>query len=296
MGCTPAQASASVTIVAGKREAPLDVDTTGIAVDAQECRVTATIADGEGYRAGTAAEARATLTPRPEVTITADSDSVTEGAPVSFTLTATPAPMADLEVTVSWLDPGSRLAADAPTTVTIPISGTAPLEANTADDDVERPDGSVTVTVEPGSGYTVGSPDSASATVTVTDDNPTVTGPSRPACTAGPTVTIKAEGKTTWREDDYNAELCFILIATPAPAQRLEGVSYRWDDPDRATGSPTPIFPMSIDPDGESDSKCAGVVPDDNKDDATVKAIVEAGSGYCVGSPSSVTFVVLDDD
>ena len=67
---------------------------------AQGCLVTATIDAGDGYAVGegAGAAASATLTMQPVVTIAAGTSPVTEGSPVSFTLTAAPAPVADLTV------------------------------------------------------------------------------------------------------------------------------------------------------------------------------------------------------
>ena len=85
----------TVTIAAGESRASLTVATSGVAVGAEGCVVTATIADGDGYRAGAAAKASASATLMPEqpvVTITAGDSPVTEGNPVTFTLTAAPPP------------------------------------------------------------------------------------------------------------------------------------------------------------------------------------------------------------
>ena len=54
-------------------------------------------------------------------------------------------------------------------TVTIPTTGSATLTLATAGDATDEPDGSVSVTVAAGSGYTVGS--SGSGTVAVRDDD-----------------------------------------------------------------------------------------------------------------------------
>ncbi len=168
----------SVIIAAGTLQGTLKVETSGVTVGAQGCVVTATIGAGDGYAvgAGAGAAASAKLTMQPVVTIAAGDSPVPEGSAVSFTLTASPAPAADLTVNVSWSDPGSFLAASGSGTVTIVASTrTAPLTAATDDDDTNEQDGSVEVTVDPGSGYTVGMP--RSATVDVTDDDQTARSP-----------------------------------------------------------------------------------------------------------------------
>ena len=148
-----------------------------------------------------AADASASATVRlPEVTITADSESVEEGSPVAFTLTASPPPASDLTVNVSWSGGDSFLTETPPATVTIPVSGTFSLTAETDDDSVDEANDSVKVAIGAGSGYTVGSSDSATVEVTDNDTTtaspgPSTPGPSTPA-PSGPlsAVSIAAAG------------------------------------------------------------------------------------------------------
>ena len=257
----------SVTIGAGKSQATLTVKTIGVTVGAKGCVVTAAIATGEGYAAGDAAgaTASATLTTQPVVTIAAGASPVSEGSAVSFTLTAAPAPATDLTVNVSWSDPGSFLAASGSGTVTISGSmRTATLTANTDDDETAEQDGSVEVTVDPGSGYMVGMPKSATVDVTDNDQtarspvpappgpappaptpegprvplpNPPVRTPPAPAPPAPPisTVTIASAGSTVHSEFprgifvtvDEGGTMSYTLEAMPAPSSTLT-VALRW--------------------------------------------------------------------
>ena len=104
----------------------------------------------------------------PEISIAAGAD-VTEGGAATFTLSATPAPASDLDVTIAisqsgdYITPGSQ-------TVTIPTSGSKTFTVPTTDDSVTETDGSVTATVDTGTGYTVSSTAGA-ATVAVSDDD-----------------------------------------------------------------------------------------------------------------------------
>ena len=306
-GCTLAQATGSVVIATGKSQATLPVPTEGVAVDAQGCEVTVAIAAGDGYRAGEAAEARSTLTrPQPEVTIAADSESVIEGASVSFTLTATPAPASALPVNVSWTESGSFLAADGVRTVTIAANQqTVTLEAHTDDDDADEPDGSVTATVDAGSGYTVGSLDSAAVTVTDNDTSgtpssgPTPPGPS-PGSPGSPgsgsVVTIHAVGPTSLMP---GGEIRFQLKVTPRRGASGLTVSYRAEDPDNV---------RRLDPSFRNNDQTISFLPySDTRDwsatiakdivipvgGATETITVKSGSGYTVGSPSSVAFTYV---
>ena len=139
----------------------------------------------------------------PAVTVSAGTSPVTEGADAVFTVTATPAPAADLAVTVAVATDGDYGIAAGTQTVTVPTSGSATLTLPTTDDTVDEPDGSVTATVQTGSGYTVGSP--ASGSVTVRDDD--APAPDTPA------VTLSAGSAVT-----EGGDAVFTLTATPPPA------------------------------------------------------------------------------
>ena len=106
----------------------------------------------------------------PTVTISGGA-AVTEGTAASFTLTASPTPTASLTVklTVSESEDFVAGSDEGDDTVTIGISGTATYTVPTVNDNTDEPDGSVKVTVNAGTGYTPGSPDSV--TVTVNDDD-----------------------------------------------------------------------------------------------------------------------------
>ncbi len=109
--------------------------------------------------------------PDPVVTVAAGG-GVTEGAAAGFTLTADPAPAADLAVTVAVSQSGDVADASAlgERTVTIPAGSTsAGFTVATVDDEADEENGRVVAALAAGGGYTVG--DAARATVTVADDD-----------------------------------------------------------------------------------------------------------------------------
>ena len=139
----------------------LTLPTTGDDADEPDGSVTVTVKDGDGYTVGSSASGSVTVqdddAPVPEITVTADAASVTEGGDAVFTIAASPAPAADLPVTVTVASDGDwgvdrRDAGPS----TIPTAGSATLTLATGDDSTDEPDGSVTVTVKDGSGYTPG--------------------------------------------------------------------------------------------------------------------------------------------
>ena len=114
-----------------------------------------------------------TVNAQPVVTIAAGTSPVTEGTAASFTVSASPMPASDLTVNLSVAEAaGSDFVAsgnEGMKTVMIPASGSVTYTVATMNDDTDEPNGNVTVTVENGTGYTVGS--TASATVMVNDDD-----------------------------------------------------------------------------------------------------------------------------
>ena len=92
--------------------------------------------------------------PDPEIGISSSSD-INEGDTVTFTLTATPAPTSDVDVSVSVTQSGSYTSQAGARTVTITSMGTASFTVTTLDDSTDEPDGSLTATVNTGTGYTI---------------------------------------------------------------------------------------------------------------------------------------------
>ena len=109
--------------------------------------------------------------PLPEIAVSAGS-AVDEGGDAVFTITASPAPASPLTVTYTISadgDFGVDSTGGRSLGVTVPVTGSRTLTLTTENDDVDEPDGSVSVTVAAGDGYTVGG--RASGTVAVRDDD-----------------------------------------------------------------------------------------------------------------------------
>ena len=286
VGCELAQSPHSVTIAAGDSDAVLTVQTTGVAVGADGCTVTVSIAPGESYRVADAGGAASThLTAGSEVervvTIKANNESIVEGDDVTFTLNATPPPDPTLTVYVSWSQSGSFLTQDQPQEVIIPRSGTATLSARTADDSTEEPNGSVTITIEAGSGYTFGEGESASVSVS---DNDAAAG-------GDPSVTIAGPGSPV-AEGERGS---FTVTASPAPASALT-VNVTWSDPGAfLTGTqPTTVtIPAS-----QTAASLSFRIKDDLTDEpnSRVTVTVQSGGGYTAGTPREASATVTDDD
>ena len=162
----------TVRITSGSTTATFTVSTTDDATDESDGSITVTINAGSGYTgSGSATVAVADNDdppPTPVVSITGGG-GVTEGGSVSFTLTASPAPLANLDVTVAITPVGDYGVAAGSRTVTIPTSGSATLTLATTDDSTDEGDGSVTATLVDGADYDLEA--SKTATVAVADDD-----------------------------------------------------------------------------------------------------------------------------
>ena len=294
-GCTLVSLSEKVKIAGGDSAATLTVTTTGGEAGSDGCTVTATIAPGAGYAVSeTEASATATRTgavdadpvpgDQPMVTIAAAGGSVTEGSPVRFTVTATPAPAAPLQVSLMWAQVGTVLDGTPPATVTISAGGTAAVEAATDDDEVDEPNGAVIATVTSGPGYAVADPRIAIAAV-VDNDGGGVVPPDGQAV-----VTITAHGGPVTE----GSPVRFTLTATPAPASPLQ-VALSWAETVPMLDG-TPPATVTIPVAGTASVEAA--TDDDEVDDlnGTVIATVTSGPGYAVGEPRIATVAVIDND
>ncbi len=148
---------------------------------------------------------------------------------------------------------------------------------NVVSDDLPNPDGTVTFTVLPGSGYTI-SPSAGAASVTVYDDD-------APRVSISPVSVSVTEGGVT----------AFTLTASPVPTSPLRvgvTVTQRGDFGASPTGRRTVTVPT-----GGSGTLMVGT-KDDNVDepDGAVIATVNTGSGYNVSASSGATQVTVEDD
>ena len=216
------------------------------------------------------------VTVTPEVSITAAAD-VTEGGNAEFTVTATPAPQADLPVSVTVSQSGDYGASVGQQTVTIPTTGSATLTVSTSDDSTDETDGSVTATVNTGSGYTVSSSQGAGTVAVSDNDAPT------------PEVSITAGSGVT---EGGNAE--FTVTATPAPQADLDvsvTVSQSGDF-GASVGQQTVTIPAT------GSATLTVSTSDDSTDesDGSVTATVNTGSGYTVSSSQGAGTVAVSDN
>ncbi|MYA65535.1 MAG: hypothetical protein F4Y21_12925, partial [Gemmatimonadetes bacterium] len=191
----------TVTILAPKQVGsfPIDIVNTDAAESDETFTITidtASLPAGVTGKVGGNLETTATIVnddnPPPTVSIGGSPSSMTEGGTATFTLTASPAPTQDIvvEVTVA----GGSFATGGDRTVTVGTSGTASFTVVTTDDTTDEPNGTITATLNTGTGYTRHSTE-RSASVTVNDnDNP---GSTTPVASFGSAASSAGEGAGT---------------------------------------------------------------------------------------------------
>ena len=277
---------ARTNIIPTSGSTTLTVSTTDDATDEENGSVTLTLNAGTGYTVGQQSSVtaevldndNAPLIITPGVSVTAGS-AITEGDDATFTVMASPSPSSALSVSVTVSQDGEFGATTGARTVTIPTSGTATLALSTTDDSADEPNGSVSVAVDSGSGYTVSSiQDSASVSVADNDDQLKLV----VSITAGSGIT---EG----------GNATFTVTATPAPSSPLSvsvNVTQQGDF-GATTGSRTVTVPTS-----GSTTVTVGTTEDSEEEqNGSVSVTVNSGSGYSVSvTKGSASVSVIDND
>ena len=163
----------SISVSANQNSVSIPVAIVDDSDDESDETLVLTLTPGDGYTVGSRSTHTLTIednddpAPIPVISIrSSNSATAKEDGHATFTLTANPPPTESLEVTVNVTDQGS-VAASGETgarPVTIGTDGTGTLTVRLASDAAEESDGSLTVTVPSGEGYSAGG---ASASVTV---------------------------------------------------------------------------------------------------------------------------------
>ena len=233
-----------------------------------------------------AQQTQQTPPPTPEVNITSAAGG-TEGSNVTFTVSASPAPTANLAVSATVATVGDYGVTAGSRTVTIAGGATSKtLTLPTTDDSTDEANGSVTLTLNPGNGYTVGSASSGTAQVQDDDEPP----PPQQQSVVIPVVSVTGGSGVS-----EGGDASFTVTANPVPTSALS-VSVTVSasgDYDATTGSRTVTIPT-----GGSATFTVATTNDGNDEaDGSVTATVNAGNGYTVSSSQgAATVSVADDD
>ncbi len=242
-----------------------------------------------GVTAGSPATATVNLADNdvPEVTLSADASAVTEGDSASFTVTASPAPGANLEVTIKVTQVGSYIDGTPPASVTIGAGQTAAsVSVSTDDDSVDEAHGSIAAELRDGTGYVLGSP--ASGKVNVQDND----GPPPPRVS----VSFGASSHTA-TEGGAAATVTVELSADPERTVRIPiGVTLQGGaTADDYSGVPAALTFNS----GDTSRQFAVTATDDTVDDDGESLRLSFGSlpyRVTAGTPAAATVDLADND
>ena len=286
-------ASGEFGVTAGSRTVP--IPTTGSATltlatanddaDEPDGSVSVTVAAGNGYTVGDPASGSVSIAdddlPLPAIAVSAG-DAVTEGGDATFTVTASPAPASPLAVSVTVATEGDYGIASGTRTVSIPTAGSATLTLATANDKADEPDGSVSVTVAAGNGYTVGSP--ASGSVSIADDD-----------LPPPAVSIAAKAASVTE----GGAAAFTLTADRAPDADLTvtlSVAETGGGDHVAAADEGPATAVIAKGATEAVFSVATVDDDVDEPDGSVTVTLKDGGGYTVSPSQGAAAVTVSDN
>lgn len=226
-----------------------------------------------------------TVAPPPTVTIAVSPASVSEDGATNFTFTVTRSANLSSATVVNLSLAGTATSGvdytGAPVNITIPAGATtATFTIDPTVDGTVEPDETVTFTVAAGTGYTVGTPSSATGTI-LNDDVPSATIAVSPANVA----------------EDGAANLVYTVTLNQ-PAFNPITINYTiGGTATNGTDYATIASPLVI-----NTGNTTGTITVNPTADATIEAdetvilTLAAGAGYTVGVPNAATGTILNDD
>ncbi len=230
------------------------------------------------YRGGSSWASLTESTADPTITIERVSSPITEGATAQFRLTADAAPTTDLTVSVGVSESGATFSGTPPGSVTIAANSTsAILDVETSDDATEESNSVITATLNAGTGYTVGSPASATVTARDNDGTPTIT-----IVRVASPVTEGANAQFTISSDAALTTAVTVSVGVSETGSMISG---------------TPPGSVTIAKSASAATLSVATTNDStDESDSVITAQVNSGTGYTVGSPSSATVTAQDND
>ena len=305
--------SGKVSVPAGATTATIPGQIIDDSVDDDGETIVLTLIAGKGYTVGTSDTHTLTIRNEPAVpTVTVarkagTTSSVTEGDSASFTVTASPAPAADLEVTLAVADDATSdfLASDdeGKKTVTIAASQTsAELTVPTQDDSANEADGSVTATVQTGSGYTPSDTNGSASVAVSDDDDPTLSVTMAPA-SASEGDTGKTYATVTFGLDPVRGEATSFKACLKNTGTATQGASADYQFVN--AGSDTPLtlandchsYTLAANAASGSVRLLVRSDGDFEPDETVVVELKDPPVGVVVsGAAGTATYTILNDD
>jgi hypothetical protein len=280
---------ASKTILAGQTTGTITITPVDDNIFEGDETVILTLASGTGYTVGSPNTATVTITDNdsaPVATIAATDSAATETAGNTGTFTITLSRQSSSNTTVNYTITGTATNGtdynSIGTSVTILAgSTTGTITITPVDDNVYEGSETVILTLATGTGYSVDSPNSATVTINDNDSAPLATITATDATaneTAGDTGSFTV---TLSRSSGSNTTVNYSIGGTATNGTDYNTISNSVSIPAGSTTASITIIPVD-----DSISEY----------DETVVLTVTGGTGYSVGSPSSATVTILDND
>ena len=230
-----------ITIASGTRTSDLILETDDDGTEEDHGWVHAKIKSGSNYLLGDPTTSSMRVwdndTPvTPALSIAPFYSPVTEGNNVIFTVTADRAPASLLYFNVGATEIGNYLSYPIATEITMDAGSTVTYYIlATIDDDVIEPDGFVTGYIQNGTGYTVGSPSSATVPVT-SEDRPDPPTPSNFRVTTATSNSISLAWNSLTGASAYQIQYRLARRRQLDRAQQVQCGEPYPDGPDTQTG------------------------------------------------------------
>ncbi len=279
--------SGSVVFVKGGTSVNIPVAISDDSTDETDETIVLTLSDGTTYDLGSTKKHTLTITDNddpppntPVVSISAGSH-VTEGTAASFTIAASPAPSSAVTLNYTVTQSGSFVTSGNLNAQTLSLnSGSATITVPTVGDSLDEANGSVTVTLNSGTGYSVSNTNNA-ATVNVYDDD--VTSVSFASATSSASEGVGTKNVT--------------ISLSPVPATALT-LSYTvGGTATSGTDFTTRSGTLSV-AKGASSVSLPVPITDDSTDelDETIILTLTSGTNYQLGSTTVHTLTITDND
>ncbi len=246
-----------------------------------------TVSSGSGYKVGSPSSATVNIADNDDdiVTITATDASASEEGPDTGQFTVSRGVVTEGAITVNYSVSGTADANDYNETLSGSVAigngnSSATITITPNDDILEESAETLILTVTSGTGYTVGSPNSA--TVTISDNDGTVV-----TITATDSAAAEAGADTGTFNVSRGAQTSGNLTVNYV----VTGTSNSDDYDETLSGSVVISDTTS--------STNITITPNDDaigEWDETVILTITTGTGYDIGSPSSATVTITDDD
>ena len=277
----------SVTLPAGDSSVVLSIATEDDDSVESDSVISVELKAGTDYEIGTPSRASVTATDDdhtlPRLTISVTVGSIIEGEDVTFIVSADTAPDSNLTVNLNVSETGSMLS-DAPVTSVVLLSGqtSTSFSLGTNDDDTVEDPSTVTASLRNGDDYVLGIPSSVSVKVSDNDAPPPTVLPSISITTVNTPVVEGTNAGFTITVSEAQPNGLSVNVNVSETGDMLTNV---------------PAMRVTIDG-GATSAKFNLVTVDDSVDesDSEVTVTLTTGVGYQLGSPTSATVRVTDDD